>query len=1062
MKKNELTQRQKEEIEKFGANTWFVESLFKQYQENPSAVPDQWKNFFGNVTETAKDNGNKNQKVNSPMPYTNFEMPKPDPDDDTQVIAGSFARILDNMNNSLTIPVATSQRTIPVKLLEENRTLINRHLKKVNQGKISFTHLISWAILKAITSMPVMNTAFSIVDSKPIVIKRNKVNLGIAIDIEKKDGSHSLIVPNIKNADKMGFKQFLMTYEDLVARSRKGLIDPSEFLGSTITLTNPGTIGTVTSVPRLMVGQGVIIATGAIQYPAEYQAMSPATISTLGISKVMNITSTYDHRIIQGAESGLFLREINDYLLGEKDFYDEIFRDLKIPLQPLKWMTDYQPGSFSKSSNTEEIEKQARVLQLINMYRVRGHLVADLDPLGAQNTYFADLDPAAYKLTFWDYDREFITGSLMPGIQTATLREILDILQKTYCEKIGIEYMHIQNSEEKTWLQNKMEPVKNKPEFNKEIKLRILEKLVRAELFEHFIHNRFIGHKRFSIEGSETLIPVLDLILNEVGETEIEEVVIGMAHRGRLNVLTNIIGKSHESILSEFEDIVDPNSIEGSGDVKYHLGASAKYQTKSGNEITVTLASNPSHLEWVNPVVEGIVRAKQTRRGDSKEHKKVMPLLIHGDAAFAGQGVVAETLNLSQLSGYRTGGTIHIIVNNQIGFTTTPEDARSSVYATDVAKMIQAPIFHVNGDDPEASIWAANLAFEFSQKFRKDVVLDLFGYRRHGHNEGDEPGFTQPLLYDKIKTHPSVKAIYGNNLLKSGVISQTELSEIEQKTNAQLSDAFDRIKKKSSEMKNDAHMTSSKEKISSSKKLEATSISEDTLKLIVDSITSLPGNFSIHPKLKKFMEKRKGLIDGTIEADWAFAETLAFGSLLLEGTPVRLSGQDSVRGTFSQRHLAFTDIRTGEDYFFLNHISPKQAKLEALDSLLSEAAVLGFEYGYSVADPQALVLWEAQFGDFTNGAQIIIDNFIVASYEKWKVPNSLVLLLPHGFEGQGPEHSSARLERFLTLCAEENMHVCNVTTPAQYFHVLRRQIRHSTQKPLGNNDSKEFAALARC
>ena len=1048
MKKSELTQRQKEEIEKFGANTWFVESLFKQYQEDPSTVPEYWKNFFSNVTEGTKDNGSKNQKVISPLSYINFEIPKPDPDDDTQVIAGSFARILDNMNNSLTIPVATSQRTIPVKLLEENRTVINRHLKKINQGKISFTHLISWAILKAITAMPVMNTAFSIIDGKPTVIKRNKVNLGIAIDIEKKDGSHSLIVPNIKNADKKSFNQFLMTYEDLVSRSRKGLIDPSEFLGSTITLTNPGTIGTVTSIPRLMVGQGVIIATGAIQYPAEYQAMSPETISTLGISKVMNVTSTYDHRIIQGAESGLFLKEINDLLLGEHDFYEEIFKDLKIPLQPLKWMTDYQPGSFTKSSNTEKIEKQARVLQLINMYRVRGHLVADLDPLGAQNIYFPDLDPAVYKLTFWDYDREFITGSLMPGIKTATLREILDILQKTYCEKIGIEYMHIQNSEEKTWLQNKMEPVKNKPEFSKEVKLRILDKLVKAELFEHFLHNRFIGHKRFSIEGSETLIPVLDLILNEVGDTEIEEVVIGMAHRGRINVLANIIGKSHESILSEFEDIIDPNSIEGSGDVKYHLGATGKYKTTSGNEITVTLASNPSHLEWVNPVVEGIVRAKQTRRGDSKEHKKVMPLLIHGDAAFAGQGVVAETLNLSQLSGYRTGGTIHLIVNNQIGFTTTPEDARSSVYATDVAKMIQAPIFHVNGDDPEASVWAASLAFEFSQKFMKDVVIDLFGYRRHGHNEGDEPGFTQPLLYDKIKTHPSVKAIYGNNLLKTGVISQTELSEVEQKINDQLSDAFDRIKKKSSAMKNNVILSNSKEKISSPKKLEATSISEETLKTIVDSITTLPVNFSIHPKLKKFMEKRKGLIDGTIEADWAFAETLAFGSLLLEGTPVRLSGQDSVRGTFSQRHLAFTDVRTGEDYFFLNYISPKQAKLEALDSLLSEAAVLGFEYGYSVADPQALVLWEAQFGDFTNGAQIIIDNFIVASYEKWKVHNSLVLLLPHGYEGQGPEHSSARLERFLTLCAEENMHVCNVTTPAQYFLVLRRQIKHSTQKPL--------------
>jgi len=1048
MKKSELTQKQKEELEKFGANTWFVESLYKQYLENPSAIPDQWKNFFGNVTEGTKDNGSKNQKINSPFSFTDFEMPKPDPDDDTQVIAGSYARILDNMNNSLTIPVATSQRTIPVKLLEENRTLINRHLTKVNQGKISYTHLISWAILKAISSMPVMNSTFSIIDGKPTIIKRNKVNLGIAIDIEKKDGSHSLIVPNIKNADKMGFKQFLMTYEDVVARSRKGLIDPSEFMGSTITFTNPGTIGTVTSVPRLMVGQGVIIATGAIQYPVEYQAMSPNTISTLGISKVMNITSTYDHRIIQGAESGLFLKEINDYLLGEKDFYEEIFKDLKIPLQPLKWMTDYQPGSFTQSSNTEEIEKQARVLQLINMYRVRGHLVADLDPLGAQNTYFADLDPAVYKLTFWDYDREFITGSLIPGIKTATLREILDILQKTYCEKIGIEYMHIQNSEEKTWLQSKMEPVKNKPEFSKEIKLKILEKLVRAEFFEHFIHNRFIGHKRFSIEGSETLIPVLDLILNEVSKTEIEEVVIGMSHRGRLNVLVNIIGKSHESILSEFEDIVDPNSIEGSGDVKYHLGAAGEYSTRSGSKIKVTLASNPSHLEWVNPVVEGIVRAKQTRIGDSKEHKRVMPLLIHGDAAFAGQGVVAETLNLSQLSGYRTGGTVHIIVNNQIGFTTTPEDARSSVYATDVAKMIQAPIFHVNGDDPEASLWAAQLAFEYRQKFGKDVVVDLFGYRRHGHNEGDEPGFTQPLLYEKIKTQPSVKAIYANHLVKIGIINQSDLAELENKFNTQLSEAFDKIKKRSIEFKSDTPLAISKEKVAAVKPIEKTSISESTIQTIVNSITTLPTNFSIHPKLKKFMEKRKDLLKGTLEADWAYAETLAFGSLLLEGTPVRLSGQDSVRGTFSQRHLAFADIRSGEDYFFLNHISPKQAKLEAMDSLLSEAAVLGFEYGYSVADPLALVIWEAQFGDFANGAQIIIDNFIVASYEKWKVHNSLVMLLPHGFEGQGPEHSSARLERFLTLCAEDNMHVCNVTTPAQYFHVLRRQIKHATQKPL--------------
>jgi 2-oxoglutarate dehydrogenase E1 component len=1049
MKKSELSQKQKEELEQFGANTWFVESLFKQYKDDPAAVPDQWKKFFGHISAGTKDNGNeKNMKQKKSLPAYDIEFPIPDSDDETQVIAGSFARILDNMNNSLTVPVATSQRTIPVKLLEENRTLINGHLKKVNQGKVSFTHLISWAILKAITSIPVINSAFSILDDKPNVIKRNKVNLGIAIDIEKKDRSHSLIVPNIKNADKMGFKQFLITYEDLVSRSRKGLIDPSEFLGTTITLTNPGTIGTVTSVPRLMVGQGAIIATGAIQYPAEYQAMSLNTISTLGISKVMNITSTYDHRIIQGAESGLFLKEINDLLLGEHDFYEEIFKDLKIPLQPLRWMTDYQPGSFTQSSNTEEIEKQARILQLINMYRVRGHLVADLDPLGAQNTYFTDLDPATYNLTFWDFDREFITGDLIPGIKRSTLRQILEILQKTYCEKIGIEYMHIQNSEEKAWLQSKMEPVKNIPPLSEHMKIKILEMLVKAESFEHFIHNRFIGHKRFSIEGSETLIPVLDFILNTAGEIEIEEVVIGMAHRGRLNVLANIIGKTYESILSEFEDIVDPNSIEGSGDVKYHLGAVGEYSTRSGSKIKVTLASNPSHLEWVDPVVEGIVRAKQTRMGDGKEHKRVMPLLIHGDAAFAGQGVVAETLNLSQLSGYRTGGTVHIIVNNQIGFTTTPEDARSTVYATDVAKMIQSPIFHVNGDDPEASLWAAKLAFEFSRKFKKDVVIDLFGYRRHGHNEGDEPGFTQPLLYEKIKSHPSVKSLYANHLIKAGTITKDKLIDLENNFNNQLNHALDKIKKRSIEFKSDTPLAISKERVAAVKPVEKTSITELSMQVIINSITTLPAKFSIHPKLKKFMEKRKDLLNGTLEADWAYAETLAFGSLLLEGTPVRLSGQDSVRGTFSQRHLAFTDIRSGEDYFFLNHISSKQAKLEAMDSLLSEAAVLGFEYGYSVADPLALVIWEAQFGDFANGAQIIIDNFIVASYEKWKVHNSLVMLLPHGFEGQGPEHSSARLERFLTLCAEENMFVCNLTTPAQYFHALRRQIKHATQIPL--------------
>ena len=1047
MKSEKLTKKQKEELEKFGANTWFVESLYKQYEQKPDEVSEQWKNFFGNVEGKNKPNGSKENENTSLLTVPkNLEMPKPGAEDEVKVIAGSGQRILDNMNSSLTIPVATSQRTIAVKLLEENRIIINQHLQKKNEGKISFTHIISWAILKAISKVSSMNNGFTIIDGKPNIIIRKNINLGLAIDIERKDGSRSLLVPNIKSANKLNFKEFWKAYEDIVVRSRKGTIDPTEFLGTTITLTNPGTIGTVSSIPRLMIGQGTIIATGAIQYNAEYQAMSHSTISSLGISKVMNITSTYDHRIIQGAESGMFLSEINELLLGKDGFYEEIFSLLKIPSRPLQWEFDYQPGGFEKSTNTEEIIKQARALQLINMYRVRGHLLADLDPLGTRVVYHPELDPSSFNLTVWDLDRYFITGGF-GALKTATLRDVLNILQKTYCEKIGVEYMHIQNPAEKVWLQSKMEPNKNTPSFDRGVKKNILKKLIYAESFENFIHTKFIGHKRFSLEGSETLIPVLDKILNLASEQGISEVVLGMSHRGRLNVLTNIIGKSYESIFSEFEDIKDPDSIQGSGDVKYHLGATGKYPTINSGSITVSVASNPSHLEWVDPVVEGIVRAKQARIGDNKAHQKVMPILIHGDAAFAGQGVVAETLNLSQLSGYRTGGTIHIIVNNQIGFTTTPEDSRSTTYATDVAKMIQAPIFHVNGDDPEAALWVTQIALEYKLVFKKDAVIDLYGYRRYGHNEGDEPGFTQPLLYDKIKIHPSVRKIYQDKLLADGVLSEIEIEQMQIEFDNGLNKSFESIKRNSKSFSNDVPLAVSKKELVANHN-EDTFISEQALTKIVSSLTTLPAGFNGHPKLEKFLEKRKKLIDGTEAADWSLAEAIAFGSLLLDGTLVRLSGQDSVRGTFSQRHLAFTDVHTGKEYFPLNHISEKQAKLEALDSSLSEAAVLGFEYGYSTADPLALVLWEAQFGDFANGAQIIIDNFIVVSNEKWNLRNSVVMLLPHGYEGQGPEHSSARLERFLILCAQDNMQICNVTTPAQYFHLLRRQAKQIEKKPL--------------
>lgn len=1052
----------KEEIEKFGSNTWFVEALYEDFLENPDSVPEQWKQYFKGEqpsktksSSTAKTSGTKKTTTKD------IQMPTAGSDDELKIIAGSSARIVDNMEDSLSVPVATSQRVIPVKLMEENRLLLNNYLIKEGMKKISFTHIVGYAIVKALQIRPAMNNAYTEKDGKPQLIIRKHINIGLAIDVERKDGSRSLLVPNIKHAEKMNFREFVDAYNELVTKSRKGTIDPDDFFGTTVSLTNPGMIGTVSSIPRLMLGQGTIIATGAIQYPAEYQAMAPDTISTLGISKVFNISSTYDHRVIQGAESGLFLKELHEILLGKDNFYQEMYDDLGLPLKALAWQKDISPKGFDGGTNYEEIAKQGRVRQLINMYRVRGHLIASIDPLGTKTVYHQELDPSFYDLTLWDLDRKYLTHDF-GSKPTATLREILDILHKTYCDKIGVEYMHIQEPKEKAWLQQRMEPIANHPNFDDGTKIQILKKLVIAEGMEHFIHTRFVGHKRFSLEGSETLLPVLDYLLTIAADNAVHEVVLGMAHRGRINVLANIVGKSYEMIFSEFEDVIDPNSFAGSGDVKYHLGAFGKYQTRFRRHIGVSIAPNPSHLEWVNPVVEGIARAKQTRMND-RERLKVIPILIHGDAAFAGQGVVTETINLSQLKGYKTGGTVHIIINNQIGFTTTPEDARSSVYATDVAKMIQAPIFHVNGDHPEEALFVTKLAFEYRQMFKKDVVIDLLGYRRHGHNEGDEPGFTQPLLYNKIKNHPSVLQLYARKLIEEGYVTEQEYQAMNDNFKKRLDEALEFVTKKREEFKIDIPLAVSKERVLEKRLSPATGTKESTLNEIVEKTTELPETFNGHPKLRKFLDKRKEFLNkDDALVDWAFAETLAFGTLLLEGTPVRLSGQDSVRGTFSQRHLAFTDINTGKEYFPLNHISEKQAQLEALDSLLSEAAVMGFEYGYSSADPLALVLWEAQFGDFVNSAQVIIDNFIVASDEKWHAPNNLVLLLPHGYEGQGPEHSSARLERFLILCAEESMEVCYPSTPAQYYHLLRRQMKKDRLRPLVTMTPKSLLRLPEC
>jgi len=1025
-----------------GINDWLLEEIYQRYHFDPQDVEEEWRALFGAA----------------PRPSAPPSASPPEPELDGEIIPlrGAAARIVENMTASLAIPVATSQRVVPIKAADENRRIINLHRGVQRAPKVSYTHLIAWAILKAVQAFPVLNSAFAMRNGEPVRIQRPRINLGIAVDVAGKGGSRSLLVPNLKDAGAMDFLQFLTAYDDLIARTRSGKLTLEDFQGTTISLTNPGTVGTVGSVPRLMPGQGAIIATGAIDYPAEYRGASPEVTARLGIGKVMTITCTYDHRIIQGAESGLFLAKVEALLRGEEDFYEKIFADLKLPHRPVRWEPDRPAAAAGPGDRYAEIAKEAAVLQLINAYRVRGHLIADLDPLGGEPHYHPELDPASYGLTIWDLDREFLTGSLAEAIgetqpkPIATLREILETLRQTYCGKIGCEYMNIQHPEQKRWLQQRMEPEANNWPLEPAKRTWALQRLILAEEFEHFLHSRFVGQKRFSLEGSETAIVILDEILERAAADGAKEVVIGMAHRGRLNVLANVIGKPYEQIFSEFEGDPDPASAQGSGDVKYHLGATGVHKTRTGAEIAVSVAPNPSHLEAVDPVVEGIVRPKQDRLGD-KERKRVIPVLVHGDAAFAGQGVVAETLNLSQLEGYHTGGTVHVIINNQIGFTTSPEEARSSPYSTDVARTVQAPIFHVNGDDPEAAMRAVQVAFDYRQRFNKDVVIDMFCYRRHGHNEADDPSYTQPLLYRKIENHPSVAELYAQRLAAEGLVSEQEAARLRAQIRQRLSEAYEAVQRRSTQFPAEELAPVPLEEMAPFCARTAADLA--ALEQVARALTSPPPDFHVHPKLRPFLERRRQAFEAGGPIDWAFAEALAFGSLVLEGTPVRLSGQDSSRGTFSQRHLELFDYENGRSWMPLRHISPHQARFDVFDSSLSEYAVLGFEFGYSVGDPLTLVIWEAQFGDFANGAQIMIDQFITCAEDKWGQPSGLVLLLPHGYEGQGPEHSSARIERFLTLCAGNNIQVANCTTPAQYFHLLRRQMlggkdRRGVRKPL--------------
>ncbi len=1036
-----------------GINSWLEDELYQQYLHDHGTVDESWKEVFQNRSAAAPATNGTPVRAAAPA----IASVQPGPGDEVVVLRGAPARIAENMAASLSIPLATSQRTIPVKVIAENRRIISQHRSLVGKSKVSYTHLIGWALVKALEDVPAINNAFSEENGEARKIVRKQINLGIAVDVAGRDGARSLMVPNIKNVAAMDFAQYLAAFDDVVARARKAKLTPADFQGTTLSLTNPGTVGTVSSTPRLMVGQGAIIAVGTIDYPAEYQGVAPEMRAMLGLGKVMSITCTYDHRIIQGAESGTFLGRVQALLNGEDGFYSEIFEHLRMPHQPVRWEADRSPSQWGMGGRASEIAKEAAVIQLINAYRVRGHLIADLDPLGSDEpAYHPELDPLTYGLTIWDLDREFLTGSLGESIGEggpkpfATLREILETLRHAYCGKIGCEYMNIQVPEQKRWLQLRMEGEANHSPLSSETKTRVLQHLLEAEEFEHFLHARFVGQKRFALEGAETAIPILDEIIERGGENGVKEIVVGMAHRGRLNVLANVVGKPLTQVFSEFEGALDPASMQGSGDVKYHLGAKGVQRCSNGAEVSILLSPNPSHLEAVDPVVEGIVRPKQDRLGDT-ERQQVIPVLIHGDAAFAGQGVVAETLNLSQLDGYSTGGTIHLIINNQIGFTTEPGASRSTPYSTDVARMVQAPIFHVNGDDPEAAIRVVQTAFDYRLDFKKDVVIDMFCYRRHGHNEGDDPSYTQPILYRKIKDHPSVAKIYTEKLMRQGILEAAEVEAMRKRIVDRLSAAFDSAQEHAERFELQELAAVTTDEIGSYCPL--TSVSRAVIERITDGISAFPSNFHLHPKLRGFVDKRREMVrkDGTV--DWAFAEALAFGTLVTEGTPVRLSGQDSGRGTFSQRHLAFYDAETGHKHIPMQHIAKDQARFEVWDSSLSEYAVLGFEFGFSVADPLTLVIWEAQFGDFSNGAQIMIDQFIAAAESKWGQPSGLVMLLPHGYEGQGPEHSSARIERYLALCAENNLQVANCTTPAQYFHLLRRQMyggpdRRGVRKPL--------------
>ena len=1069
----------------FGTNEWIVEDMREAYLADPASVTQSWREFFSEnpqylagqspatpskplsasvgvqIPGAATASASRRPVLASedvsrsdlpPAPTAQFKSPtspyaynQAHSDasetsngvvESVDTLKGASARTAKNMEASLQIPTATSARAIPAKVLIENRLLINTHLASTRGGKVSFTHLIAWALVESLAEMPEMNVAYTLDEKgKPALHNPAHVNLGLAIDVPSANGERRLLVPSVKNADTLDLASFIDAYDALVVRARKGQLTVDDFKDTTATLTNPGMIGTLNSVPRLMPGQGLIMGVGAMTYPAAFAGASPETLARQAVGKVLTLSNTYDHRVIQGAQSGELLRLMERKLMGLDGFWNRSFKALRIPHEPVHWDQDVTYDPLADAG------KPARVAELIHAFRQRGHLAADTDPLAYRLRRHPDLNFSSYGLSLWDLDRVFPTGGL-GGKDRATLREILQMLRDAYSRYVGVEYMHIQDPAQRRWWQERMEGVT--PSIDTAERRRILTKLMQAEAFEVFLQTKYVGQKRFSLEGGESLIVLLDRLIDDAAHDGIEEAAIGMAHRGRLNVLTNIAGKSYGQVFDEFDGNYLTNG-QGSGDVKYHLGTTGTFTGTDDVTTKVSLAANPSHLETVDGVLEGIVRAKLDRSGSGADGSyNVLPILVHGDAAFAGQGVVYEVLNMSQLPGYHTGGTIHVIVNNQIGFTTGNALGRSTTYPSDLAKGLQVPIFHVNGDAPESVARVARWAWEYRQEFHKDVIIDLVCYRRRGHNEGDDPSMTQPVMYNLIDRKPSTFSVYTTNLVGRGDLTEEQCE--------QLLDAYrDNLEHILNEARA-GHLNADTPAYSGPKAGETshsqpTAVAREVIERIGDAQVSVPEGFQVHSKLMNLLRKRQSMSrQGGI--DWGFGELLAFGSLLMEGVPVHMTGEDVRRATFAQRHAVMHDQRNGSEWTPLDYLTPNQAKLSIIDSLLSEYGAMAFEYGYSVERSEGLNIWEGQFGDFANGAQTVIDEYVSSAEQKWGQHSGLVLLLPHGLEGQGPDHSSARIERYLPRCAQDNMRGAPPPTPANHFHTLRDQARREPHRPL--------------